>query len=69
LSPEAQQVKDSSANDTFTAACALYVSAVSLDDAALVLRSSDTPTDAVTPADSLRAAMDVSLPVALSTRC
>jgi hypothetical protein len=54
-------VKDSSANDTFTAACALYVSAVGLNDAALELRSSDAPTDAITLAESLTAAMDVSL--------
>jgi hypothetical protein len=51
----------SDGNDTFTAACALYVAAVTLNDAALVLRSSDAPTDAVTLAGSLTAAMDVSM--------
>jgi hypothetical protein len=48
-------------NDAFTAACALYVASVTLNDAALVLRSSDAPTDAVALAGSLTAAMDVSM--------
>jgi hypothetical protein len=47
-------------NDTFTAACALYIAAVTINDAALVLRSSDAPTDAIALANSLVAATDVS---------
>jgi hypothetical protein len=47
-------------NDTFTAACAMYVSAVTLNDAALVLRSSDAPANAVALANSLTTAAAVS---------
>jgi hypothetical protein len=48
-------------NDTFTATCAFYIAAVTLNDAGLGLRSSDAPTDAVTLAGSLTAAMDASM--------
>lgn len=47
-------------NDSFSAACALYAAAVTVNDAALVLRSTDAPATAIELANSLSTAMAVS---------
>ena len=47
-------------NDSFSAACALYTAAVTVNDAALVLRSTDAPANAVELANSLSTSVAVS---------
>jgi hypothetical protein len=47
-------------NDSFSAACALYAAAVTVNDAALVLRTTAAPTTAVELANSLSTSMAVS---------
>lgn len=47
-------------NDSFSAACTLYAAAVTTNDAALVLRSSAAPENAVQLANSLSTSMAVS---------